>query len=1207
MILKKLTATGFKSFADKTEFEFDRGITCIVGPNGCGKSNVVDAIKWVLGEQSAKSLRGKQMMDVIFNGSGTRKSSGMAQVDLHFDNSDGLLPTDQTEVVISRRLYRSGESEYLLNKQVCRLKDVRELFLDTGVGLDAYSVIEQGKVDVLLQANPTERRAIFEEAAGINKYKVRKKEALRRLERVNQNLLRVQDIVEEVEKRLRSVKLAAGKARNYQTYVQRLRELRSRYALSEYHRLRVSQDELLRKTGEASDAVTGIRTALSDNDTKSSEANVRIVDLERETQAIETRLLTVQSQITAHEERIAASERRIADQEALLHRSQERLAGFDAQVAELDERLAAQQQAAAAVETDLTAAQDEVARDQAEEAAVARELHEKKLALEDAKENIIELVRRTSQLHNELAGVALQRDALALQKKKLDDRDAEIEKDIHQVQARRQSLDNKRDELERLIADRSKRQEETKARIGEVARHRSMLLEQQSAAKEYRSGLESRRQLLEEMDRRHEGLIAAAREILQRRDEARLHAAGFAETSDAGNKPVLLFDYVLGAVGELFETDVAHAGLVEAVLGNLETYLVVTQRERLFADQEKLADLSGRVQAFCLDVVPAAIGGPDLSSQDGFVANLLDWVQYPEECGRLARHLFGRAYVVESIEAAKRMAALDPQGRFVTMDGVVLAADGRAGLGPLATGTGLISRRSELRELARELEEVAGRIAKVGEELQESESQANRLEALQQELRAAIYDANADRAETQAALAAVEQSLERLSQERPLIASEVAVLVNRLRELQEQEVATKQTLAVVEQHHKDAEQQAGRLQAQIDELSARRDAVVEKITAARVRVGELSQRRSALAETIRELGAAKTRLETDRERARRDVDDARQRIENSTRQIADGKTTLEQLREENTTLAEQSRRLREEREHLREVVEQFARDARRLRGDLEQIEGELHGQEMRLQEVRVRIEDLVSRIADELSVDLAEQYQGYRPDGQADWPAVEAEIDELRQKIERLGNVNLDAIREQEELETRLEFLTTQLNDLRTSERQLLALIDKLNNESKHRFLETFTAVQGHFSALFKKLFGGGKAEITLLDESDVLECGIEIMARPPGKELQSISLLSGGEKTLTAIALLMAVFRSRPAPFVLLDEVDAALDEANNVRFNNVVREFVEMSQFIIITHAKRTMSIADVMYGVTMQEAGVSKRVSVRFEEERPKTAVA
>ena len=1186
MILKKLTATGFKSFADKTEFDFGPGITCIVGPNGCGKSNVVDSIKWVLGEQSAKSLRGRQMMDVIFNGSGTRKSAGMAQVDLTFDNSDGTLPTDQTEVVVSRRLYRSGESEYLLNKQPCRLKDIRELFLDTGVGVDAYSLIEQGRVDVLLQASPADRRLIFEEAAGISKYKFRKKEAQRRLERVDQNLLRVQDIVDEVEKRLRSVKLAAGKARNYQSYQQRLRELRSRYALSEYHGLRKTQNELERETAGFSDEATALRTNISNNEARASEATVRTTDLEREISQTDTRLLTVQQQMTAQQERAAASERRIADQTELLARSQERLANYDGQVSALAARLEEHQNTARLIEDELTGIHLGLSDLQEEDRACAHDLNENQTKLEDEKAGIIDLLRRTSQLHNEIQGLNLQQESLSREKSKLDERDAELATALAEAMARRQQLQARLEQIDQLLQEQKAKLDETRAKATTASELRSTLIEQHAAAKEYRSGLQSRRDLLEEMDRRHEGLLSGAREILERRD---------ADTTGQ------TFGYVRGAVGELFEADVAHASLVEAALGQHQKYLVVTSRDQLLADREVLAELSGRVEAFCLDRAAAAIGGPDLSGQEGFIAHLLDWVRYPDDCSKLARYLLGRTCVVESLSHAQALAEIDPGARFVTMEGVVWESDGRIGLGSLGSDTGLISRRSELRELGKELLAVEQRVSDLAEQLQRCETEVEHLEIVQQNLRTAIYEANTERVEAQAQFTSVEDVVRRLSEERPLIAAEVSVLVTRLQETQQKEAASKETLTQLEHRSSEGERAVADLQRRIEELTARRGEIGERLTTARVRVAELTQRRSAVSEAIRELQAAQIQLQAERDKAARDVVEAQQRIEQSQAQIAEAGQKLAALTAEQEELAGRAGALREERDRLRMTASQCAADARQLRNRLEEVEARLHERQIKLQEIRIRQEDLVARITDELGVNLETQYQTYVPEETQDWPAVEAEIADLRAKIERLGNVNLDAIAEQAELEKRLEFLTGQFNDLRTSEKQLQALIDKLNQESQQRFIETFKRIQENFSALFKKLFGGGKAEVTLMDVNDVLECGIEITARPPGKEPQSISLLSGGEKTMTAIALLLAVMRNRPSPFVLLDEVDAALDEANNVRFNHVIQEFVKDSQFLVITHSKRTMSIADVMYGITMQEAGVSKRVSVRFEDDR------
>jgi len=1184
MILKKLAATGFKSFADKTEFAFDRGITCIVGPNGCGKSNVVDAIKWVLGEQSAKSLRGKQMQDVIFNGSGGRKSSGLAQVDLTFDNSDGLLPVDQTEVVVSRRLYRSGESEYLLNRKPVRLKDVRELFLDTGIGVDAYSVIEQNRVSAMLEANPLERRGILEEAAGINKYKVRKKEATRRLERVNQNLLRVQDIVEEVEKRLRSVKLQAGKARNYEAYTQQLRELRSRFALSEYHRLVLLRDDLDKQAGEHADEATRIRTELSNNEAKTSDANVRNVELEKEIQANEGSLLTAQSQVTGAEERIAAFERRIVDQENLLGRSQDRLAGFDDQMKALDEQLAAVEQQTAEIEQQIETVHADQQRVQADDTATAHLLNEKTAALEELKETIIELVRRQSQLQNELNSFDVQSQSIGDQKNKLAVRSEEIDRELGTARGKREETAARLDQLNQRIEDKNARLEETRARIAEVARQRANLLDQLSAAKEYRSGLESRRNLLEEMDRKHEGLLAGAREILERRE---------ADESGA------TFNYILGAVGEIFETDVAHAGLVESVLGPYETFLITTERARFLADREAMGELTSRVRAFALDAVPVPISGPDLSQQPGFVARLRDWVKVPEGCEALANYMLGRTYVVESVEAGMQMTTLDPQARFVTMSGVVIESDGRVSVGSLSSDTGIISRRSELRELAREIEEVKTRVATLTEQMERSESEVSGLEEEQQSLRSAVYDLNTERVETQAALQTLNTNIENLEQEGPLVRSEIDTLNNRLREIAAEREDRTGTLKIIDQRHLDGEQQVGEVQSEIETLTTQRREIGERLTALRVQAGELAQQRAANADRSRSLKANRVQLEADRSKAEHDVAEARERIEQSQKQIEQTTQELEALKQTSSELQHRGMALRQERDSIRDAVDQFVKDARRLRSELEKVEAELNERRIKLQEAKVRLEDLVSRVADELHVDLAEQYEGYEPDEEEDWPAVEAQINDLRQKIDRLGNVNLDAIREQEELEERQKFLSEQLADLRESEKQLATLIDKLNKESEERFKETFASVSKHFTALFKKLFGGGKAELVLQDPNDVLECGVDIMARPPGKEPRNISQLSGGEKTMTAIALLMAVFRSRPSPFVLLDEVDAALDEANNLRFNNVVKEFVELSQFIVITHSKPTMSMADVMYGVTMQEAGVSKRVSVRFED--------
>ncbi|MEE8171276.1 MAG: AAA family ATPase, partial [Phycisphaerae bacterium] len=586
MILKKLIAHGFKSFADRTEFEFERGVTAIVGPNGCGKSNVVDAIRWVLGEQSAKSLRGKQMLDVIFNGSSTRRSSGMAQIDLVFDNSDGRLPLDQSEVIVSRRLLRSGESEYLLNKQACRLRDVKELFMDTGIGVDAYSVIEQGRVDALLQANPLERRTIFEEAAGISKFKARKKEAQRKLERVEQNLLRLQDIIDEIEKRLRSIKLAAGKARNYQQYAARLAELRSRYALAMYDRQRREQAELEQQAAALSDESTGLRTRLSDSETRTSQAQVRVAELEQEIQTVDSGVLTTQSHISAHEERITAAKQQKAERAQTLENTRARADAIERQIADLQRRLDDAEQRHGVADTEVESLQSTVLELDELERRISSELQSHRRELEDEKSGVIDLLRRTSTLNNEVENLQRQHGVLVGQKDKLAARDAEVARHLADLMARRNELESRRAELDRLVTEQTTALQEARTQAGQAAEQRAQQQERLAAAKEYRSGLQARRQTLDELDRRRDGLVAGVREVLARRD---------ADPSGAA------FGYVLGPVGELFETDVAHAGLIEAVLGAVEQFLVVASRDALLADRDVLAKIDGRVQAFCLD------------------------------------------------------------------------------------------------------------------------------------------------------------------------------------------------------------------------------------------------------------------------------------------------------------------------------------------------------------------------------------------------------------------------------------------------------------------------------------------------------------------------------------------------------------------------------------------------------------------------------
>lgn len=1183
MYLKRVSVSGFKSFADRVDFEFSRGVTCVVGPNGCGKSNVVDAVKWVLGEQSARSLRGRQMADMIFNGSATRKSSSLAQVDLVFDNTDHTLPTDQTEVTVTRRLYRSGESEYLLNGGASRLKDIRELFLDTGVGVEAYSIIEQGRVDGLLQSNPVERRIIFEEAAGVSKYKARKKEAERKLERTQQNLLRVNDIFEELEKRLRSVKLQAGKARSYKEYEARLAELRLTFSLAEFHKFTRKLAELGREVDARADRVTALRTEIDRCEAEESRLTVELDRLAERISTADNELGRARSDSATNEQRIDAALQRAEEQRRQIERANERLVTEEQRLASANRELDTVQEGAHALQQETHELSQHIHELNEEDRALARQLTDAQATLEDDKAGIIDLLRRSAQLHNEITRLKTHRESLEDQQGRLAVRDAEITTQMQDHITRREALSLRIAEIARLIEQESETLESKKAEARRVDAERQVLLERQMTAKEQRSAMVSRRDVLRELQRTMDGVGAAARQLLTDKQRA---------TGDE-------YEPVIGLVADIFDAQVEHARIIEAALGGWEQCVVLRNAAVLAERPEWFASLPGRLTVVCLDRLPPVINARDFSEQPGFVACSLDIVRFTAEFDHLARHLLAKTIVVSDRASALALAAIDTHGhRFVTTDGEVVHADGRVAVGPLNGGSGLISRRSELHDLDARLKEIDEQLAALSEQLDRAQAEAAHLDAVQHDLRAAIYDANTARVEATAACNTVNETVERLTHERPLVAQEVALLTQQIQEVVRKSELGDQSLEVMNHENRERESRIAGHQQTIDALSAARHQVQERLTESRVRAGQLHEKRAAAAETINGLRRAIRDAELSVANTQGDIAQCRARIAESEAMVEESRARLDELGQEIRRLDSQANELRGRRDTFRVEQERLAQSVRAARSELSTVEEQLNEHRLALTETTVRRDELSARVQEEMGMSLAERYESYQHADQ-DWDAVEAEIAELRGKIARLGNVNLDAIQELEELEQRHSFLDTQRTDLTESMRQLTELIERLNAESRERFLATFEQIREHFRAMFRKLFGGGRADVILENTEDPLETGIEIVAQPPGKDLQGISLMSGGEKSMTAIALLMSIFKCRPAPFAILDEVDAALDEANNERFTRIVKEFVTQSQFLVITHSKRTMGIADQLYGITMQEPGVSTRVSVRLSE--------
>ncbi len=1192
MRLEKIVLNGFKSFADKTEFPFDAPITAIVGPNGCGKSNVVDAVKWVLGEQSVKSLRSGQMADVIFSGSSSRKPLGAAEVSLVVSNPGGdgarEVAIDAEQVQITRKIYKSGESEYRINNKVCRLKDIRELFMDTGVGTRAYSILEQGQVDHLVSASKMDRRSIFEEAAGISKYKAHKKEALRKLERTEQNLLRLADILGEVGKRLRSVKLQAGKARNYLQYTQRLKELQVNYSLVEYAKHDTSIRQRKESLGNIGEQFERLSAEVTREDGLISELGEQILDGEHRLSETGNQLVSVQSKIEQRLQRIDFLRSRMSELEQRRSSSADRIERLREQKAIFERDCAtyeAELEGCDKLLTEKGSGVEEIEKDiqQVNAQCASLEAH-----LEDEKSGIIDIVRRTAQLHNEIQSMSAYRSNLANQKDRLAGRAETARAELERLLTEKAQHNARLGDIDKVLAELTENLESKRAKSEEIEADINADSQRLAHAKEVRSALSSESTVLTDMEKRREGLKTGVKSILKARavHEGRL-------------------DYIEGVLADIVEADVEYAGAVEAALEGRTDAVVVRDSRRLLADTETRDELEGRVDFISLDQVVPFVDSLDLSRFDCVRGRLVEFVHFDERYAGLAWSLLGKTLVVDTLDCVAELSVQVGRGyRFVTLDGQYVGAEGSLKLGPLGKATGLISRKSRLRQLQ---DAIAGTMAEIAE-LEgaiERKKQTNaHLAQLRKDLRTAIYEANTEKMQASSNLNVIEQNIKRVKEEEPLITGEMDMLEDQIAQSVQKEYDSKQKLDELEAVNNERTTRIEELEGSYAQHKQRQESMTSQLTDLKVELGQTAEQAKALRQVMKSLQSQMQENRTAWETAEKEVTDCAIQFQDSQRDILACEAAVSELFVEKEQSQAAARSLRESIEQLRDrqaEVEQAVREKRSEKGSIEQRINELR---IELTQLEVKQQDLVERVKDELDIDLEDAYGGYQ-DRDVDWETVKEEIQELRGKIERLGNVNLDAIEEQESLEQRHEFLTTQVSDLNDSKGQLQQLINRLNKKSREKFRETFEDIRRQFQEIFRKLFGGGRADIVLEETEDILDAGIEIIAKPPGKETRSISLLSGGEKSMTALALLFAVFKSKPSPFCLLDEVDAALDEANNERFNMLVKEFQKDSQFIIITHAKRTMSVADVLFGITMQTRGVSKKISVRFGEYEPEEA--
>lgn len=1238
MYLKNLTMLGFKSFADKTSMNFMPGVTAIVGPNGCGKSNVSDAIRWVLGEQSAKALRGGEMSDVIFNGTDKRKPLGLAEVSLTIGGVDeehlraSGVELAYNEVTVTRRVFRDGGSEYFINKTPCRLKDIQQLFMGTGVGRTSYSIMAQGNITQILSSKPEDRRLVFEEAAGITKFKAQKKEALRKLEYTEQNLLRVSDLIREVKRQIGSLQRQAGKARRYKSLQAQLQHLDTQLAR---HHFDVLQAEIRERHARMEQLATEIETASANvqrSEHELGELRARLLELEHQISQNQQHGLELKNQIDRHEGRIHFNEERLLELESQhskalndIAQAEERRRAAEDELAAVTERLAV---STAALEQQRQALQ--VRREALQQ--VENEIRQTQEELRVAQAEAFSAAQQLSRVRNEINALDLQKQGNVVRLEKLSAEKIQLEEERSRLESRIQefAVDV---ETEKLNAQTHRGTvEERQQRLREIGQALQQTGQELDSALRLHAEKRSRLNVLEQLQSEHEGFSTGALAALSAGQHGHL---------------------VLGSLADRIRVPDAYVPAIEAALG-LNLQLVLTEQPE--AAQQILAELREHKQgrASMAPMAFARAGEPPASNTthaspsplavdlpglheavssplpppqiNGLPLPALSVVQAEPPVRLLLGRLLGKTRIVPDLAAATA-AWREAQEDFdyVTLGGEMLSRQG-VYTGGYANGASkgpasILSRKNQIAELETVLAQVQDQVGEVSRRKGALASEQTELQASLQEAQTELRAQEVAIATRQGEFNALQNSLRILHQKIDTVVYEVQSLSDHEQEGLEKRSALTIQVAELEGRERVGQEKVTLLNARLEEHRQNRDAATAALGETKVALAteeqlaaSFRQQQQPLELRIRELstvavqrrneieifGQRKLQYETEIEESRRkiiDLQNEREQINSRTGQLVGQKDTLE------TDITSREDSLRQERQRLTDLQQQ--------RGA---IEVELAQKEMATQNLRERIQQKYQVNLDDvrsecITITIADEGPAkitvLSPDEMAaagvatDWNLVAAQVTELQKKLDEMGPVNLVAIEEYEETEQRHNFLSAQYEDLVKAKSELMEVINRINTQTRDMFTDTFNKIRDNFRLMFTEIFGGGQADLVLVENQDVLESGIDILARPPGKSLKTISLLSGGEQTMTAVALLFSIYQVKPSPFCVLDELDAPLDESNINRFVRILQRFITHSQFIVITHNKRTIGMADVLYGVTMQEQGVSKIVSVKFHK--------
>ena len=1241
-MLKALELVGFKSFADRTRFDFPVGITVVVGPNGSGKSNVVDAVKWVLGAQSAKALRGTDMTDVIFKGSaeGGRKPANSAEVILILDNTTRIFSHEADEVQVSRRVFRSGEGEYAINGQPCRLKDVKDLFRGTGVGVDAYSLIEQGKVDRLLQASAKDRRGIFEEAAGISRFKAKKVEAERRLQRVDQNMIRLNDIVDEVGKRLATLKGQATKAQRYRELTLTMQTKRMQLGWIDRMAMQQDRERYQKQREDAELAAVGLSEKLAALQSVMAGEQAILQKLQKDQDAIQTEYFNAQRELISADNGFASSNERCAE--------------LAAEKTVLQERILLLQQRASLSSEEVEQKRSELDEIEHMRKVANRELSESERRWSDLQLELSTIRTRMDESEAEQCKI---RDALSINRSQLAAYHLHVEQIQQSIDQQQQSVTLAIEELalavqsiqDAIVTRHSAAQAAELAAIAKQEEEEQLRIQRRTLSQTQdhfallqgkRHGVRERLNVLEQLEEQFTGAGRGGQQLLRLARGNQSPDQDFAHPSDAIVANV--WGTVLGLVADLLSTELHLAPLIDVSLGSHSDAIVLSNGQIIDWINDGSLAVDGRVTLLRMDRLTSRRSGEkiQLDGLRGVLGRADRMTHFEDAYEPLIRFLLGTTWFVDTLSTALELSHFRGAGlRFVTAECQLVDSDGSITLGSLQTGLGLVSRRSEMQSAREEIKHVeamfseatstvANAQARIGETestLRSRDAAAHsttreltacdlRLESIQQHHNKLLASLETNRTSLQNALNRLTEVHELMS------ATETAIKqysmqsgeLDQLRDVNsqnftqcdqamqtEQAMVTERRIELARLEQRVVGLRLTMEQMQLDSAERNRSVVQSETSllsianriAATIATTADFQTRSASAHAIIESVEARRTESVDQIQSQNAI------LQQALLSGEDARRNIEKGQDKIRSIEQQQLQLNQQWEQLHDhYTNEYQLNLDTLVQAASQVLNDNLSQAKAVDENPAIAED--SRTESQWLVDLLGNSNGTPVVAGFDRSAIESEIIRLRHEIASAGSVNMEALTELDELQTRFDRLSHHYEDLHNAKSSLIQTMAKIDEDSRDLFMQTLTTIRKNFQELYRRSFGGGFADIVLEDERDP-DSGIEIIATPPGKTTLSNSLLSGGEKALTAVALIMAFFQYRPSPFCILDEVDAPFDEANIGRFVTVLKEFLETTKFIVVTHSKKTMTAANMIYGITMQESGVSRQVSVRFEE--------